>query len=577
MAPKNPPPPLPERPIIITRFHARAGHITVLEGQRGVLIQRVDNTTARVRMSITGIQGLVAWQCIKLETGWPYVAVNTWSPAPGAGDPRYRYVSIYAGDEGIIDEGEVVGWNEDGTLARVTFHERKQGRQHGWVRAEAIKIGTKQRYGDWVSVNKQLLTQVSVNFATNANPGKAWQAVKALCDALGQNSSHVALFDSTIAALIADETSRINSTNAIIMGMDRAGVLLIFNNPNSGIDEIATQANDASVKGKPNRSGVYARLYALIKGERDHGAVYTGSTQEFQTRDKQHSERLATPKCRATSHAQAFLHAQKKCVKALCELRPEEETLMLLAEQILLLLIGSYDPKVLPRPQDSTASKLAAGETFDADEASRRIAEEVSGVQPGGETFAAQVDIEEEGRELQGQEDVDEADKGAASKLRWKNMKTSAAQILAIATKALQHVHWTPMIKRPSPKFGSYQGLNIASPATLAYTGVVYTRHTIPGQMQVYRRSSRQCKPEGRSKFVGKIGGPSPAGIEILTAANEGPDYGSRAYMVYEVTLDGKPHPKAWARLPGVCLYDDDHRAMTLGIRMEWEEDGRWY
>ncbi|KAI7083554.1 hypothetical protein KC356_g7468 [Hortaea werneckii] len=571
MAPKKPP--LPERPIIITRFHSRPGHITVLEGQRGVLIERIDDTTARVRMSISGMQGLVAWQCIKLETGWPYVAVRTWSPGPG--DPKS--VSIYAGDEGTADEGQVVDWNEAGTMAHVTFHYRRQGPQHGWVRAEAIKIGTKRRYGDWVNVNKQLLTQVSVNFATNANPGKAWQAVKALCDALGQNSSRVALFDSTIAALIADEASRINSTNAIIMGMERAGVLRVFNNSNSGIDDIAMKARDASAQGVSNRCGVYARLYAMIKGQRDHGAVYTGSTQDFQERDKQHTGRLGKTKTRATPHAQAFLHAQKKCVKALCELRPEDQTLMLLAEQILLLLIGSYDPKVLPRPQDSAASKLAGSGAVDAAAASRRIAEEVSGVQSGEETFAEQVDIEEEGRELQGQEDVDEADKGAASKLRWTNMKTSAAQILAIASKALQHVQWIPMIKRPSPTYGSYRGLNIASPATLAYTGVVYTRHTLPGRMQTYRRSSRQCKPEGRSKFVGKIGGPSPSGVEILTAATEGPEYGSRAYLVYEVTLNDKPHPKAWARLPGVCLYDDDHRAMTLGIRMEWEVDGQWY
>ncbi len=52
----------------------------------------------------------------------------------------------------------------------------------------------------------------------------------------------------------------------------------------------------------------------------------------------------------------------------------------------------------------------------------------------------------------------------------------------------------------------------------------------------------------------------------------EGPAPGTPITVVFELMLDGSPHPRPWARLPKVGCFEDWNLANSIGVRVEWSE-----
>ncbi|RMZ35219.1 hypothetical protein D0859_00598 [Hortaea werneckii] len=69
-------------------------------------------------------------RCVKLETGWPYVVVNTWFSPPGADPSDF---AIYTGDERMTDEGQgVSSWKRAGHgRFMIAWNEGYYSREHG--------------------------------------------------------------------------------------------------------------------------------------------------------------------------------------------------------------------------------------------------------------------------------------------------------------------------------------------------------------------------------------------------------------------------------------------------------------
>jgi hypothetical protein len=63
------------------------------------------------------------------------------------------------------------------------------------------------------------------------------------------------------------------------------------------------------------------------------------------------------------------------------------------------------------------------------------------------------------------------------------------------------------------------------------------------------------------------------------TSGETHPPSGSQVQMVFEVRLDGKPHPHSWARLPKIGPFEDWDQANSWALRYEWEYpegSGNW-
>jgi hypothetical protein len=139
---------------------------------------------------------------------------------------------------------------------------------------------------------------------------------------------------------------------------------------------------------------------------------------------------------------------------------------------------------------------------------------------------------------------------------------------------------WTPATMRTDFNNGSngidiraVTGLNIMSPVATTSKSVFYSKVTFDGTTIYRRPSSLPVR-----NIVGKIGRDSPH-VDLYNFSRV-PRVGvaplpekARVHMAFEVTANGQPHPHAWLRLPTTCFLEDAPRALTLGIRIEWEND----
>ncbi|KAK3672037.1 hypothetical protein LTR78_008006 [Recurvomyces mirabilis] len=258
---------------------------------------------------------------------------------------------------------------------------------------------------------------------------------------------------------------------------------------------------------------------------------------------------------------------------------PDDSAMLLLAEQITILLLGTCDLRVL-RHSDPDYKPQTFSEK--SDDLSQDYARHVAHDAP---SFDNDVHDDDVNVAVQGLADGDEDDgeahdadgKTGASKARWRAMKEVAAQIQAIAKQVFAQVDCIPAIDRPTFAgfYKNIEGLNFHSPFSETYSRAVVTKIVVPRVMAIYRRSALLCREKATTKYVGRIGAKSPNRVEFYVHETFGPPHGAKVSMIFEFTEDGKPNPYSWVRLMHVVCQSDAERAKIPGIRIEWQENGQ--
>jgi hypothetical protein len=114
-------------------------------------------------------------------------------------------------------------------------------------------------------------------------------------------------------------------------------------------------------------------------------------------------------------------------------------------------------------------------------------------------------------------------------------------------------------------------GLNVISPAAGTLKGMFYSKVTLDGTT-IYRKPSVLSDKADVASVGENHVGIDQYKISRDSAVAPLPSK-TRVHMAFEVNENGQPHPHAWLRLPTTCLFEDASRALTLAIRIEWEND----
>ncbi|KAK5681160.1 hypothetical protein LTS10_006922 [Elasticomyces elasticus] len=542
--------------ILKARAARASDEISVQEGDTGVLLH-FDGNFAHVKLS-DGSTGRTAENRLQLGAGWGYVCHGDYTPHSS---DKFT-MPIKSGEY-----GKVIRFSSDKKWVQITIPKRNA---HGWVDPRAVMFGTGRKYGDWKVKNKNALSELNGNVQqTDPSKGKTWRTIKALVDAFAQNQDKLALLNEQVVPLVMTEEARLKSTKLMTKGIELAGQLRQFDNDDVTADNFMKHGKDASKAGA-SLAGIYTRLYTLLRKLGPANKAYTGSATDMPTRDDTHEQKLKQNKT-TSLHGRVFRDARKRYVYQLCVLE-QNESLLLLAEQVLMLMMGSYDERVLRHMKKEPAPVSAGNGTAEdaAEDLSRKLAEID---EPELDNDVNEEDL----ADAQGKT-VDEGGEGkGGSESRWRAMKETAAQIVTIANQVFQQVGWVPVLQRPEfgGKHGKFEGINIHSPLAEVQSRLIITKTVIPGKMIIWRKAAVKCRTKATTKYVGAIGGFAPGRKEFYIHKDQGPPSGTRVHLIFEQSLDG-PHPKSYARLMGVCLMSDADRASTLGIRIEWQEDGVW-
>ncbi|KAK5680638.1 hypothetical protein LTS10_007571 [Elasticomyces elasticus] len=557
-------------PFRVTENRSAKGsqEINVRKDQIGK-VRRILGAYAEVELS-DGTRGNTALRVLELGTGWPYVALQGWDPAKQIRDsknPKEEEVKM----KGSIrirhgDEGKIVGYSPDLKWVKVTIPLRKV---QGSVPREVIQPGNGRRYGDIVVEKKNAFDRVDVaNGASAPSPAshtKTGRAIKALLTGMAKNKGKLGLVKSDFYPFYEDELAREATTNTIVGGVRAAGVLDEFDKDHCTLEHVLQKASQAT--GSP-LAGVYLRMYAAFKRLKRDTTVYTGSAVVFATRMGSYT---STPP--RGIHGAVLDDATVKHNRIICILPDADYLLILLAEQILMILLGTYiAPFMSKQDLSPPVGEVQAADPANLEAASAQFI-------PGHALTAAEEpyldDVQLDEEDLNAVDKEDPTDDGRVAK--FSVMKEAAIQLLVVARVVLSDVNWVPMTQRNTfgAQHGNCTGLNIQSPTSDCTAMVIYTKLRIPGeQITVYRRGPLTAGADGR---VGVVPGSGGASFVFFVAPKFRPAKGTKVYLVFEVTTDGRRHPKSWTRLPKICAYTDAQRAGTLAVRAECQNaQGVW-
>ncbi|KAK5241820.1 hypothetical protein LTR40_008685, partial [Exophiala xenobiotica] len=317
---------------------------------------------------------------------------------------------------------------------------------------------------------------------------------------------------------------------SIMMGM-RSQVLDLLNH---GGDFSIRQLMAVLEPVQPNddRPAVYTRIYYDFKKSNRLPSQYTGKTNNLVVRD--HGHEGSKEKETHSNHYKTRRAATNYIMAPICVL--EEENLRTVAEQVFTCLFETYTDAVLNFEDKS-------GNSQD---------DKIS-------------DIE-----------------------RYYNDKEASVLLMKLARSAFAKSGWPGCKSRQS--YGASDGCNWNSPITEWLKGekIIWTKLVFPeNNLGIFQRTPVQVREAtgeyGKHNWFyitmeppGLNSLPSRGSFEPSLPSDVNLPPGTWVWPVIELTLDGSPHPKSWARLPSKGPWSDWDLANSWAVRIEFERDGKW-
>ena len=530
------------------------GTTTVTADQRGYF-QKVTKymtdgkvTHALLQFSDNGINYTTEIDNVVCAPNFPFRAEKSTEEKQG-------YMTLRKGDIGVVFEAM-----PDKGHAKVTMNGRT-----GYVALDALMIGTERDNNTYAVEWKKDVDsdpQVKVSPVDPRPNSLLARTIKQLLDTIFNSRDQLQNIAMWFWEMTATDQKREALAKIAVDGFKKAGTYELLKDGVFTLDRLLKIAPDAS---KAKVQGVYARLYTLVKDR--NSALYVGSSFQIAKRMKEHDDYLDKHQ---NAHAVAFKAAKIKANRdylVLCNLDDSaqaqaDDNVRLVVEQLLVILLGTYN--------------TAAISSYLANNTDRRSA--------NGDLIAAVGDMAEmedfEEDDSVRTDGLDEPVRSSAMSrfIRDRAAKTSLA-LAKLGREVCKKCGWQPITTRKSSngKFGSdVSSLNWCSPIDSIANRPPITKVEM-SSMTIYRKAPAKVVQATGVIRVGDIGSHNTQGVDhyfFNTSRSDGPPVGSQVRLVFEVTHNGRPHPHAYARLPRVSIYNDAARAMTLGIRVEWQDSG---
>ncbi|KAK3720429.1 hypothetical protein LTR37_003841 [Vermiconidia calcicola] len=161
--------------------------------------------------------------------------------------------------------------------------------------------------------------------------------------------------------------------------------------------------------------------------------------------------------------------------------------------------------------------------------------------------------------------------------------KDEACVLKDLAEQVFSRTGWPGGVRRGQNQgkpFGATTGLNWSMPLTeLQFVKTTWIKTSIPGKVLNFRRSGGIVRDEGNGTKVllWKYKPDDTQFTFTIPQHSEGPDFGTKIQVVFEIRIDGQPSPAQWARVPFVGSFDDWFDATTMSLRIEWKDrHGMW-
>ena len=411
-----------------------------------------------------------------------------------------------------------------------------------WIPRSHIVIGTARRYGDVYFPHQDLVLK-SLTIPPRYPESQFARAIDGLYLAFNENAASLGFLPPHFVQIIRHDDRRHHLINEFMMGMDKE-MLKILNRKDFALEEILSVADDVDKPGQPNtRHGVYLITYQKRK---DPKLIYqyagkSGANGGFANRAEQHKE--ATTAYTKSNHYKAAYEADRQMV-AICYI-PQSDEMRSYFEQTMVSLLELYCPAVLH-------------------------------YQP--------VLIEK---------DLDPAEEDNVAK--WSNDREQAYHLHNIASDSFIKSGWPGGCSREN--YGcDGGGLNWKSPIAEGAQAeqIIYTVVRIPDEnidlyyrpaVRVTQGNAIEGRPQSQmskkisimqeNQYIRVRGG---YGKFHPVVGSEGPPADTWVHPVFEVNRNGKPHPKAWSRLPVVGPWTKFYWefARSWALRLHWEEGSQW-
>jgi hypothetical protein len=322
--------------------------------------------------------------------------------------------------------------------------------------------------------------------------------------------------------------------------------------------------------GSPGR-GIYAWTHSdFIEDHKKNPAIAIGSTVSFgkRFRDHQYSFDHDLKKFnnktlrRMPPQYDAWRRTKKHEMVAIATLDETVSTFQLeWCELLLILLFESYHPAFYS--QDQTGVEIPEGlEAGRSDGDMELIDETAISSMPSLPTLTDTVAV-------------------TRATFLSADMKRVGTQLAATAETVFTTTHWPGgCISRST--FGA-SGRNWHSPgmSVASNEATRYTKTTVPGVMNTYRKSPQKARAHARGKgssraewiVVSPILGGLVATFYKEEAAKVGIFAGTMVHVIFEIMHHGN-HRYPWARLPEVPEFADEGKeniGNRLGVRLEWQ------
>ncbi|KAK3629318.1 hypothetical protein LTR56_018093 [Elasticomyces elasticus] len=442
---------------------------------------------------------------------------------------HHDFKGIYTGDEGIIIAPGLQNNYVHVNILRRGAGAPNKNAAEAWIPKDFLHCST-VRYGD-ITVDPRLPTvnqerPQGANVAA-INPANVLeQTILGLLLAIKSNLDSDILegVDKGAFAPMLEGNKLAQTFHTIIAGIKKAGVYDILSTPNFTAEQLRNagkRIHKASTEEAWRGGGVYGFAVNDTTAAPDRRIqLYTGKAGDFSTRYEGHVDNRLSGKQEIYRAMRAS--TSWKCF-ALCWLDEDIDTIRALTEQLFLLLLRTYHPRMLVW-----------------------LDKDVRETQPAGTSLDEQTQ-----RKYFHLED--------------------ATLFINIAKSVFSKTGWTAGCGMAG--FGSKTGLNISSPLTEPQGGhdkPVWIKTEIPGVIATYTRRPTlvQKSTQVDAKPISSV--PTYSKFYL---PKKGPATGAIVTITIEIMLNGQQHRFSFARIPFIGPYADWKLACGLAIRADWVDE----
>lgn len=475
--------------------------------------------------------------------GYPAVVIQQFTAQPGGG-----YISASIGDEvfvvssmdSIHQSNVCIEYDAgpDGTFEKI-----------GWVPFSILVVGKTRKIGEPIGFDSSQIEMPKILESMHAGnqytDSLFGRTVLELLSAYSEHYDKLPAIPLYIPEILGSQDKVEQFAEVMYHGVP-AYLLSYFDNMATSTLVDIFEASSLDAVQLAGKGGIYMILYSDYPGQPRRCDVYSGSTFDFDIRDQQHED-AANQKPPTGVHYRSAAKAHTRQMVPVCIVKSENQRYVKLMEQVFIDLFQTTCPEVLGYGNQTLA------DTDDAYESNTiRDSEEAEKVAVRRETDSRQA-IAMRQIALQ-----------VFKKTGWPGSAGhSAKQDLSVKT------------------FGANKGLNWTMPISeFQLVKTIWSRTGIPGKVLNFSRPATTVTTIWDSKVaLTMVRQADDNQFQFFIPMNvTGPAVGQRAYVTFEIMIDGSSHPSQWARTPTIGIVDDWFDATTLALRIEWQDEktGQW-